>query len=72
MHPARKVDVFQCRTFKPTVGPMDTTAALQEIGARITSRVFGAVHGSDQGPAVRHELAEMLDVLDRTSGDGVI
>ena len=32
---------------------MDTTAALQEIEARITARAFGAVHNPEQGPAVR-------------------
>jgi hypothetical protein len=32
---------------------MDTTAALQEIEARMTARAFGAVQNPEQGPAVR-------------------
>jgi hypothetical protein len=51
---------------------MDTTAALQEIEARITARAFGAVHNPEQGPAVRQVLAELLAVLDASSADGVI
>jgi hypothetical protein len=51
---------------------MDTTAAMQEIEARVTARAFGAVHNAEQGPAVRQVLAELLGVLDATSPDGVI
>jgi hypothetical protein len=51
---------------------MDTTAAMQEIEARVTARAFGAVHNPEQGPAVRQVLAELLGVLDATSPDGVI
>jgi hypothetical protein len=51
---------------------MDTTAALQEIEARITARAFGAVHNPEQGPAVRQVLGELLAVLDASSTDGRI
>ena len=51
---------------------MDTTNALQEIESRMTARAFGAVHNPEQGPAVRKTLGELLEVLDRTSPDGVI
>jgi hypothetical protein len=51
---------------------MDTTAALQEIEARITARAFGAVHNPEQGPGVRQVLGELLAALDATSTDGVI
>ena len=51
---------------------MDTTNTLQEIESRMTARAFGAVHNPEQGPAVRQVLAELLEVLDRTSPDGVI
>jgi hypothetical protein len=51
---------------------MDTTAALQEIEARMTARAFGAVHSPEQGPAVRLALEQLLQVLDATSPDGVI
>jgi len=51
---------------------MDTTAALQEIEARMTACAFGAVNSPEQGPAVRQVLAELLAVLDASSTDGVI
>jgi hypothetical protein len=51
---------------------MDTTAALQEIEARITARAFGAVHNPEQGPAVRQVLEQLLTILDASSTDGVI
>jgi hypothetical protein len=51
---------------------MDTTAALQEIEARVTARAFGAVHNPEQGPAVRQVLERLLAVLDASSADGVI
>ena len=51
---------------------MDSTANLQEIEARITARVFAAVHHPECGPAVRAVLEQLLAVLDATSPDGVI
>jgi hypothetical protein len=42
---------------------MDTTAALQEIEARMSTHAFGAVHIPDQAPAVRH-LLELLPAMD--------
>ncbi len=51
---------------------MDTTSALQEIETRMTARAFTAVHNPEQGPAVSQVLEELLEVLDRTSPDGVI
>jgi hypothetical protein len=51
---------------------MDTTAALQEIEARVTARAFGAVNNPEQGPEVLQVLAELLGVLDASSPDGVI
>lgn len=44
---------------------IDSTVSLQEIEARMTARVFAAVHQPERGPAVRA-------VLDATSPDGVI
>jgi hypothetical protein len=40
--------------------------------ARITARVFAAVHQPERGPAVRAVLEQLLAVLDDTSPDGVI
>ncbi len=51
---------------------MDTTNALQETETRMTARAFTAVHHPEQEPAVRRVLEELLEVLDRTSPDGVI
>jgi hypothetical protein len=51
---------------------MDTTTALQEIESRMTARAFTAVHHPEQGPAVSLMLEQLLEVLDRTSPDGVI
>jgi hypothetical protein len=51
---------------------VDTTAALQEIEARMTTRAFGAVHNPEQGPAVRQVLGELLAVLDASSPGGHI
>ena len=51
---------------------MDTTNTLQEIESRMTARAFGAVHNPEKGPEVRRALKELLEVLDRTSPDGVI
>ena len=51
---------------------IDTTNTLQEIESRMTARAFGAVHNPEKGPAVRQVLEELLEVLDRTSPDGVI
>jgi hypothetical protein len=51
---------------------VDTTTTLQEIESRMTARAFGAVHNPEQGPAVRQVLEELLEVLDRTSPDGVL
>jgi hypothetical protein len=41
---------------------MDSTDSLQEIEARITARVFGAVHHPERGPTVRKVLEELLAV----------
>lgn len=49
-----------------------STVSLQEIEARITARVFAAVHQPERGPAVRAVLEQLLTVLDATSPDGVI
>ena len=49
-----------------------STVSLQEIEARITARVFAAVHQPERGPAVRAVLEQLLLVLDATSPDGVI
>jgi hypothetical protein len=46
--------------------------SLQEIEARVTARVFAAVHHPERGPAVRAVLEQLLLVLDATSPDGVI
>ena len=51
---------------------MDTTNTLQEIESRMTARALGAVHNPEKGPEVRRALKELLEVLDRTSPDGVI
>jgi hypothetical protein len=51
---------------------MDSTVCLQEIEARITARVFAAVHQAERGPAVRAVLEQLLLVLDGASPDGVI
>ncbi len=51
---------------------MDTTTALQEIECRVNARAFTAVHHPEHGPAVRQVLELLLEVLDRTSPDGVI
>ena len=51
---------------------MDSTVCLQVIEARITARVFEAVHHPECGPAVRAVLEQLLAVLDATSPDGVI
>lgn len=51
---------------------IDSTDSLQEIEARITARVFAAVHQPERGPAVRAVLEQLLAVLDATSPDGVI
>ena len=51
---------------------MDSTVSLQEIEARLTARVFAAVHHPERGPAVRQVLEQLLLVLDATSPDGVI
>jgi hypothetical protein len=50
----------------------DCTVSLQEIEARVTARVFAAVHHPERGPAVRAVLKQLLLVLDATSPDGVI
>ena len=51
---------------------MDSTDSLQEIEARITARVFEAVHQPDRGPAVPAVLEKLLAVLDATTPDGAI
>lgn len=51
---------------------MDSTVNLQEIEARMTARVFAAVHHPERGPAVRAVLEQLLAVLDATSPDEVI
>ncbi len=51
---------------------MATTTTLQEIECRMNARAFTAVHHPEQGPAVRQVLDLLLEVLDRTSADGVI
>lgn len=51
---------------------MDSTVILQEIEARITARVFAAVHQPERGPDVRVVLDQLLAVLDATSPDGGI
>jgi hypothetical protein len=38
---------------------MDSTVNLQEIEARITARVFAAVHHPERGPAVRVVMEQM-------------
>ena len=40
--------------------------------SRMTARAFGAVHNTEQGLEVRRVLEELLEVLDRTSPDGVL
>jgi len=45
---------------------MDATVSLEEIEARITARVFAAVHQPERGPAVRAVLEQLLLVLDGT------
>jgi RNA polymerase sigma-B factor len=45
---------------------------LGEIEARMTARVFAAVHHPERGPVVRAVLEQLLLVLDATSPDGVI
>jgi hypothetical protein len=50
---------------------MDTTTTLQEIESRMTTRAIGTVHNQELGPEVRRVLDELLEVLDRTSPDGV-
>jgi hypothetical protein len=51
---------------------MDSTDSLQEIEARITARVFEAVHHPERGPTVRKVLEELLAVLDANNPNGVI
>jgi hypothetical protein len=51
---------------------MGSTVSLQEIEARITARVFEAVHQPERGPVVRAVLEQLLALLDATSPDGVI
>jgi hypothetical protein len=51
---------------------MDSTDSLQEIEARITARVFEAMHQPERGPAVPAVLEKLLAVLDTTTPDGVI
>jgi len=51
---------------------MDTTAALQEMKARMTARAFNAVHNPEQGPAVRQVLEQLVALLDSSSTDGRI
>jgi hypothetical protein len=38
----------------------------------MTARAFGAVHNPEQGPEFRRVLEELLEVLDRTSPNGLI
>jgi hypothetical protein len=51
---------------------MDTTNTLQEIESRMRGRTFGAVHNPEKGQEVRRVLVELLEILDRTTPDGVI
>ncbi len=51
---------------------MVPTNILQEIESRMDARAFGAVHNPEKGPEVRRVLEALLEVLDRTSPDGVI
>lgn len=51
---------------------MDATVCLQEINARLTARVFQAVHSPERGPEVRDVIELLLEILDKTSPDGVI
>ena len=51
---------------------MYSTVSLQEIEARLTARLFAAMHQPERGPAVRALLEQLLLVLDATSPDGVI
>ena len=51
---------------------IDSTVSLQEIEARITARVFAAVHHPERGPAVRLKLDQLLALLDATSPDVVM
>lgn len=51
---------------------MDTTNTLQEIESRMTARAFGAVHNPEKGPEVSRVIEEFLEILDRSSPDGVI
>ena len=51
---------------------MDCTVSLQEIEARLTSRVFAVVHHPEHSPAARAVLEQLLAVLDATSPVGVI
>ena len=43
---------------------MDSTVSLQEIEARLTARVFAAMHQPERGPAVLAVLEQLLAVLD--------
>ncbi|WP_216910769.1 hypothetical protein [Synechococcus sp. CCY 0621] len=66
------------RTHRPEFKARDATAVIrgsktvQEIEGRMTARAFGTVHNPKQGPKVRRFLQELMEVIDRTSPDGVI
>lgn len=51
---------------------MDCTVSLQEIEARLTSRVFAVVPHPEHGPAVQAVLEQLLAVLDAACPVGVI
>ena len=51
---------------------MEVSNGLSEIHDRLTARTFAAVHNPTQGPEVRQVLGQLLEVMDRTSSDGLI
>lgn len=66
------------RTHRPEFKARDAIAAIrgsktvQEIEGRMIARAFGNVHNPKQGPKVRRFLQGLMEVIDRTSPDGVI
>ena len=56
-----------------TIGPRPELAELHgKSRSRMTARAYGAVHNPEHGPEVRRVLAQLLQVLDDTSQDGMI
>jgi len=50
----------------------DVADSLQEIRNRVPALACSAVHNSELAPEVRQVPKQQLDVLNRTSPDGVI